>query len=139
MSERTILKISGGAVVTAAVAVGLGFAVMVYSSLKQPVTEPSRMAVGMAVISLVVLCFIAVMTVWAKWFFESADQQTTQQPVEERDFKIVLPKSAQPAVHKAVMHEFFADQARSDRVQFVYGLVTALLMAAIAAKLLRRR
>jgi|GEM_PF-5837124 len=139
MSERTILKISAGAVVVAAVVGGLAFASLVYFSLRYPVAEPGPMAAVVAIFSVVVLCFIAVMTVWAGWFLKLADQQTKQQPVEERDFKIVLPKSAQPAVHKAVMHEFFADQARSDRVQFVYGLATALILAAIAAKLLRRR
>lgn len=96
-----------------------------------------------AVFCSVLLAVVALSTVWITRIMtllpygsvasHQAHDNTHSPAAISLTVKVEESRISEPVTHN------FAEQARVDRAQFVYGLFTALILAAIAAKLLRQR
>jgi len=143
MSASVKLKIFAAATVTALTIIDVVTIIVVYSSIRNPVGSSEVVSIFVAIL-LVVVIIINILFAFASISLSSKEAVLRAERLAEEERCInlgieVTYRSPEAIDQKGVTHALFAEQARVDRVQFVYGLVTALLLVAIAAKLLRRR
>ncbi|KKW03161.1 MAG: hypothetical protein UY35_C0008G0045 [Candidatus Saccharibacteria bacterium GW2011_GWC2_48_9] len=143
MSASVKLKIFAASIAITLAIIDVFMIILVYSQIRNPIGSSEVVSVFIAIALSVVfilniLYAIAVISLSSKKAVLRAEKLAE----EERCISLgieVVHHSSHAIDDTAVTHEFFAEQARVDRVQFVYGFLAAFLVAFVAVKLLRRR